>query len=474
MLYYYSPSAYRILLFSTMVLHRTCVVSARAATTNAAFQVEAAVIGAGVIGLAIARSLAVTLGKEVIILDRAGAIGTETSSRNSEVIHAGLYYPSNSLKAKFCVEGKHMLYEYCQSRNIAHQNCGKLIVATQQEHHPIQQEIKEENQKKLVSLQQRAIQNGVHDTQIISAQQVQELEPEVQCLGALWSPSTGVVDSHSFMLSLLADAEDHGATLALHSGIVSDHDENSNRPPGDNIDNNFSANSGDGIYLPLDDDAFLQCKIVVNSAGLWAHHVAKAIHKQLQYNSSRCSPQKSKFSSSSSSSSWKIPTQYFAKGNYFRLQGCKNPFRHLVYPLPEPGGLGVHATLDWTGTSLKFGPDVEWIDPTVVTSADDIDLRPNPQRADGFYDQIRKYWPNLPDDSLVPDYAGIRPKLHHPSLATSPEQQQLSSSFFDFTISTPKEHGIPGLIHLFGMESPGLTSSMAIGEFIAQEVQSWD
>ncbi|CAB9499404.1 L-2-hydroxyglutarate dehydrogenase, mitochondrial [Seminavis robusta] len=370
-----------------------------AAVPSAAFQVEAAVIGAGVIGLAIARSLAMA-GKEVIILDRAGTIGSETSSRNSEVIHAGLYYPQASLKARFCVEGKLALYEYCQSRSIPYQKCGKLIVATQ----------KEQLETKILDLQQKAVQNGVLDTRILTTKEdVQVLEPNIQAVGALWSPSTGVINSHSFMLSLLADAEDHGATLAT----------------------------------------------VVNSAGLWAHQVAQSIH---HYNNHNC---------------WSIPRQYFAKGNYFQLEGCnssKNPFTHLVYPIPEPGGLGVHATMDWSGQSVKFGPDVEWIDVTTTTEPDGIDLMPHPQRAQGFYEQIRKYWPDLPDNSLIPDYAGIRPKLHHPSLDID---HGAAAPFHDFYIAGPEQHGVPGLIHLFGMESPGLTSSIAIGDYITQQVQSW-
>ena len=453
------------------------------ASKSAAFQVEAAVVGAGVIGLAIGRALA-KAGMEVIILDRAGSIGSgalcsgcvqgwycscfinvymyilqtipacrtlngglanvmtrlETSSRNSEVIHAGLYYPSDSRKADFCVQGKHLLYSYCKSRNIPYRNCGKLIVATQK--------IQLETQQ-LPSLQQHAIRNGVHDTKILTPEDVSVIEPHVDCAGALWSPSTGVVDSHSFMLSLLADAEDHGATLALYSNLSANRcEEMAGEPPSD-----IDGNVDDGILLQIDDNTWLQCKTVINSAGLWAHQVARAIHHTNR---------------SSASPSYTVPRQYFAKGNYFRLEGCTNPFHHLVYPLPEPGGLGVHATIDWSGQGVKFGPDVEWVN-VAVEDPGDIDLTPRPERSNGFYEQIRKYWPGLPDHALAPDYAGIRPKLHHPSLSSNGD-----SPFHDFLISTPDHHGIPGLIYLLGMESPGLTSSMAIGDYIAQQVKSWD
>lgn len=330
-----------------------------------------------------------------------------------------------------------MLYEYCQARNIPYQKCGKLVVATH----------KDQLATQLPSLQQHAIQNGVNDTRIITPKDVSALEPDVQCVGALWSPSTGVVDSHSFMMSLLADVEEHGGTLATHSNIVipeNDSDEE--------IVDTESDVEKDGIYLPVNDDTWLRCQTVINSAGLWAHHVARTLH---HYNLA-------------SSKSWTIPRQYYAKGNYFRLEGCKNPFQHLVYPLPEPGGLGVHATIDWSGQSVKFGPDVEWISAD-LEYPEEIDMTPNPARANQFYNQVRKYWPNLPDDALVPDYAGIRPKLHHPSVQSNANS---NVPFHDFWIATPEEHGVPGLIHLFGMESPGLTASMAIGESIAQQVKS--
>jgi len=412
------------------------------ASTPAAFQVEVAVVGAGVIGLAIARALAKN-GKEVLILDRADAIGSETSSRNSEVIHAGLYYPEDSLKAKFCVEGKQLMYDYCESRHINYNKCGKLIVATQ----------KQQLETQLPNLQQQAIRNGVSDVQMLTPEDVSVLEPSVKCFGALWSPSTGVLDSHSFMLSLLADAEDYGATLALHSSLQSSTSTGREEPEHsqDAIINDTGSAGGKGILLQLDDDTQLECQTVINSAGLWADLVARVIHRNNR-----------------SPTNYIVPQQYYAKGNYFRLQGCKIPFQHLVYPLPEPGGLGIHATIDWVGTSVKFGPDVEWIS-AEVKDPTRIDLRPHPEQSDTFYKEIRKYWPDVSDGSLEPDYAGIRPKLDHPSLSADGRVP-----FRDYTIVGPEQHGIPGLVHLFAMESPGLTSSMAIGKYIANKVMSWN
>jgi L-2-hydroxyglutarate oxidase LhgO len=386
---------------------------ARVASSSAAYHVDVAVIGAGVIGLAVARSLA-QAGKEVLLLDRAARIGSETSSRNSEVIHAGLYYPPSSLKADFCVKGKQLLYEYCVSRNISHRQCGKLLVATHET------QWKED----LPRLKQQAITNGVLDVKLFSREIVQEMEPQVDCIGALWSPSTGVLDSHSLMVSLLADAEHDSATLALNSEVQ-----------GGSI-------GPFGIQLSVDGTC-IECDAVVNSAGLWADQVARQIH-------------------TNPDSSWQPPRQYFCKGNYFRLQGVKAPFQHLVYPIPEAaGGLGVHATLDWTGQGIKFGPDVEWLEEEA--KPDDIDLKPNSARSDSFYSAVRIYWPGLPDDALVPDFAGIRPKLNHPRVTHTSKPP-------DFVIAGSKQHGVPGLVHLLGMESPGLTSSMAIAEYVKELV----
>lgn len=334
----------------------------------------------------------------------------ETSSRNSEVIHAGLYYPKGSLKGSFCIDGKISVYEYCKSRNIPYNNCGKLLVATHQE----------QLGHELVKLKEHSTQTGV-PVDILSASDVKELEPHVSCVGALWSPSTGVLDSHAFMVSLLADAENHGATLVLHSRVERGHVEQGN------------------IQLFVD-GMMLQCDTLVNASGLWASNLAQHLHEK-----------------------WKPPRQYFAKGNYFRLQTAMLPFSRLIYPIPEANGLGVHATIDFSGTSTKFGPDVEWIEST--TLPDDIDLTPCTSRVDAFYREVRKYWPALPDDSLVPDYAGVRPKLHHPDVLGA-------NGFVDFRIDGPSSHKIPGLFHLFGIESPGLTSSMAIGEHIGNLVDT--
>jgi L-2-hydroxyglutarate oxidase LhgO len=377
--------------------------------TSSACKVEAVVIGAGVVGLAVARALAIS-GKEVLLLDRASRIGSETSSRNSEVVHAGLYYPKNSLKAKLCVQGRQMLYEFCDSRSIAYKKCGKLLVATDAE----------QVRSNLRELQELAVNNGVTDTRLISREELQNMEPEVHAHGALWSPSTGIVDSHSFMVSLLADAEEHGLTLALRSG-VSD-----------------GKIKDDGIHLNVE-GMWISSGLVVNSAGLWAHQVASRIH---------------------AGHGWQPPRQYFAKGTYFQLQG-PSPFSHLVYPVPDKrGGLGVHATVDMGG-QVKFGPDVEWLDPQ--TEPDDIDWTPDPDRAQSFYQAIRRYWPGLADDALVPDYTGVRPKLSHPDMVAS-------MSFQDFAVVKKDVHGVPGLVHLLGIESPGLTSVMALADYIVQDI----
>jgi L-2-hydroxyglutarate oxidase LhgO len=330
-----------------------------------------------------------------------------TSSRNSEVIHAGIYYPEDSLKAKFCVQGKKLLYEFCDSHNITYNNCGKILVATN----------RQQLDQNLPLLQRKSMKNGVLDTELISREDVKFLEPDVECMGALLSPSTGVVDSHSFFLGLQGDAEDHGAALSLNTTVD-------------------DAEIVDGKVFLHADDTWIECDSVINSAGLWAHKTAAMIHN---------------------SHHWKPPAHYFAKGTYFRLQG-KPPFSRLVYPVPENGGLGVHATVDWSGLSVKFGPDVEWLEPGI--DPDDVSLNPNVQRGDKFYDAVRNYWPGLPDGKLVPDYVGIRPKLSHPSLPDT------GVGSVDFQIVGAKSHGVSGLIHLFGIESPGLTSSMAIGKYI--------
>ncbi|MDQ0013049.1 L-2-hydroxyglutarate oxidase LhgO [Variovorax boronicumulans] len=360
-------------------------------------ELDCAVIGGGVVGLAVARALALA-GREVLVLEAEGAIGTGTSSRNSEVIHAGIYYPEGSLKARLCVEGRNALYAYAAERGVPHRRCGKLIVATSAE-----------QVGQLESIRAKAEANGVDDLVQLTAQQAQEMEPQLRCTAALHSPSTGIVDSHALMLSLLGDLENAGGMLALKSPVT-------------------RAECGDrGIVLIAKDGTTLRCRSVVNAAGLRAPALAR------------------RFEGLPSSA---IPTEYFAKGNYFTLSG-RAPFSRLIYPVPEPGGLGVHLTLD-LGGQAKFGPDVQWVE-----SADDLVV--NPARGDGFYAEVRKYWPALPDGGLIPGYAGMRPKISGPGEPAA-----------DFMIDGPASHGVPGLVNLFGIESPGLTSSLAIGAHVAR------
>jgi L-2-hydroxyglutarate oxidase LhgO len=356
--------------------------------------VDAVVIGAGVIGLACARALA-QRGIETLILERHESFGTEISSRNSEVIHAGLYYPTGSLKARLCLKGNQSLYAYCVARSIAHRRCGKLIVATSSA-----------QEEQLDALYAKAQANGIADFKRLSAEQANALEAELYCTAALLSPSTGIVDSHALMLALLADAEQGGAILALRSPFVRAHAES------------------DGIVLEVGGAESMQLKAhrVINAAGLSAQHVASRID---------------------GFPSGLVPPTYYAKGNYYSLLG-RTPFSRLIYPLPEPGGLGVHLTLDLAGQA-RFGPDVEWI------SALNYDV--DPARAERFYSEVRRYWPGLQEASLVPAYAGIRPKIVGPGEDAA-----------DFLFQGPAEHGVPGLLNLFGFESPGLTSCLEIAE----------
>ena len=365
-------------------------------------RVDCVVVGAGVVGLAIARALA-QAGREVIILEAAEAIGTGISSRNSEVIHAGIYYPKDSLMARFCVAGKHALYAFCADHGVPHRRCGKLIVATN-----------ELEAGKLASIEARARANGVDDLRFLSPDEARVLEPALACTGALLSPSTGIVDSHHLMLALLGDAEAAGASLALNAPLL----EGRAREEGIEI--------GVGGADPLT----LSTRLIVNAAGLEAPLIARKISGM---------PQDA------------APSRYFAKGNYFTLT-TRSPFSHLIYPVPEPGGLGVHLTLD-LGGQAKFGPDVEWVE----TINYDVDA----SRGERFYRAIRRYWPDLPDGSLQPGYAGIRPKIVPPAIAAQ-----------DFVVQTPREHGVAGLINLFGIESPGLTSSLALAQHVAEIAQS--
>ncbi|MDM0041921.1 NAD(P)/FAD-dependent oxidoreductase [Variovorax sp. J22G21] len=358
---------------------------------------DCAVIGAGVVGLAVARELALA-GREVIVLEGEGAIGTGTSSRNSEVIHAGIYYPKGSLKAQLCVEGKHLLYDYLIARGLPHRRCGKLIVATSQA-----------QVAQLDAIRARAVDNGVDDLEWLTADQAREMEPQLHCLAALHSPSTGIVDSHALMLSLQGELENAGGVVALKSPVA-------------------GAECGPGsIVLAAVDGTQLRCRSVVNAAGLGAPMLAK------RFDGLRADA---------------VPTAYFAKGNYFTLAG-RAPFTRLIYPVPEAAGLGVHLTLD-LGGQAKFGPDVQWVDSPQ-------DLVVDPIRSEGFYAEVRRYWPALADGALVPGYAGIRPKISGPGEPAA-----------DFMIQGPAQHGVAGLVNLFGIESPGLTSSLAIARRVAQ------
>ncbi len=358
--------------------------------------VECVVVGAGVIGLAVARALAVR-DREVLVLEACSAVGTQTSSRNSEVIHAGIYYAAGSLKARLCVRGRVLLYQYCLDRAISHRRCGKLIVAT----HPSQIPV-------LQSIREKAAMNGVLDLEPLNASQACALEPALHCVGALHSPSTGIVDSHGLMLALLGDLENSTGCLALNSPL--DH---------------VQCAQG-AIVLVAEDGTKVRARCVINAAGLRAPSLAGRI---------------------AGLEACHVPTAYFAKGNYFSLAG-KSPFSRLIYPVPEAAGLGVHLTFD-LGGQARFGPDVEWVD-----SADDLDV--DPRRGDCFYQEIRNYWPALPQGALVPAYAGIRPKIQGPH-----------GEAVDFCIQGPRTHGVAGLVNLFGMESPGLTASLAIGEYVA-------
>jgi L-2-hydroxyglutarate oxidase LhgO len=359
--------------------------------------VDCVVIGAGVVGLAVARALALA-GREVLVLEACSAIGTQTSSRNSEVIHAGMYYATGSLKSQLCVRGNALLYDYCTERNIAHRRCGKFIVATT----PGQL-------AQLEVIRARAVANGVTDLVLLEPAQAQAAEPALQCVGALHSPSTGIIDSHGLMLSLLADLEQAGGVLALNSPL----------------DQAECAQAA--IKLLANDGTRLSARTVVNAAGLQAPALARRF-AGLDLNH--------------------VPQAFFAKGNYFTLAG-RSPFSRLIYPVPEAAGLGVHLTLD-LGGQARFGPDVQWVD-----SPDDTRVQPG--RGDAFYAEVRKYWPALPDGALQPAYAGIRPKINGSNEPTR-----------DFWIQGTKDHGVPGLVNLFGIESPGLTSCLAIGEMVTE------
>ena len=356
------------------------------------------VIGAGVVGLAAARALSLR-GVEVVIVERAGAIGTETSSRNSEVIHAGIYYPQGSLKARLCVEGRQRLYDYAVARGIPHRRCGKLIVATSVA-----------QLSTLDAIRAQAAGNGV-TLDPLTAAQAQALEPALACHGALSSPETGIIDSHALMAALLADAEAAGAVLSLGTAVTRVE----------------AGTDGFVVHTEMAGEAFaLAADRVVNAAGLWASEVARCIQGLDPAH---------------------IPDTRYARGSYYAAPG-RPAFSRLIYPVPEPGGLGVHLTLD-LGGAMRFGPDVEWIDA--------VDYQVNPARCLHFETEIRRYWPGLPEGVLEATYCGIRPKLSGPGEAAA-----------DFRIDGPEIHGLAGLVNLYGIESPGLTASLAIGHCVAQ------
>jgi L-2-hydroxyglutarate oxidase LhgO len=363
-------------------------------------RVDAVVIGAGVVGLAVGRALA-QAGREVIVTEAQAAIGQGVSSRNSEVIHAGLYYAPGSLKARLCVRGKELLYELCASHGVEHRRCGKLTVANS-----------DEEVRALRGLQDRAAANGV-PVEFLDAAEAKALEPALRCVAALHSPSTGIVDSHGFMLALQGDLERAGGMVALGSQAASAR---------------LSSRAGEPHLLRFADGSELACDLLVNAAALHACALAR-----------RFEGLEARF----------VPREWFAKGNYYALAG-RSPFSRLIYPAPADAHLGTHLTLD-LGGQAKFGPDIEWLD---VATPEEIDYRVDPGRAEGFYAEVRRYWPGLPDGALAPSYSGVRPKIHGPHEKAA-----------DFRIDGPVLHGVTGLVNLFGIESPGLTSALAIGEF---------
>jgi L-2-hydroxyglutarate oxidase LhgO len=367
------------------------------------FSCDAVVIGAGVVGLGVARQLAMT-GLETVILEKNEHFGMETSARNSEVIHAGIYYPKNSRKAEFCVRGRDMLYRFCESHGVGHKRLGKLIVATHAD-----------QSGKLAGIARQAADNGVTDLKPLSRAEIAALEPNLFAVEGLLSPSTGIIDSHQYMLALLGGAESNGASLVRKAQVTA------------------IERSADGYALRIENagNVFtLQARVLINSAGLWAQHVAELIEALPR-----------RF----------VPPLRLAKGNYATLS-IKSPFQHLVYPVPEPGGLGVHLTLD-LGGQARFGPNVQWLE---SNDPAEIDYAVPSSIAKEFAPRIAQYWPAIREEMLAPGYSGVRPKTAGPE---NPIQ--------DFQIDGPAVHGLPGLVNLFAMESPGLTSSLAVAEHVA-------
>ncbi|WP_417568565.1 NAD(P)/FAD-dependent oxidoreductase [Marivibrio halodurans] len=363
-------------------------------------RVDCVVIGAGVVGLAAARALAMA-GRDVVVLEALDLIGSVTSARNSEVIHAGIYYPTGGLKHRLCLEGKRRLYDYCETRGVPHRRCGKLIVATS-----------EAENGTLEGILAKAEANGVEEMRMLSAAQTSAMEPDLACTAALWSGSTGIVSSHDLMVAYRGEAEDHGAMIAFNTPVL-------RGAAGD--DGRIAIETGGDSPIRLEAD------LVVNAAGLGAQGVARAVEGV---------PADS------------IPPLFLAKGNYYGLTG-RAPFTRLIYPVPVAGGLGVHLTID-LGGQARFGPDVEWIE------QEDYDV--DPARAESFYEAVRRYWPGLRDGALIPGYAGIRPKIAKPG-----------GSGEDFIIQGPEDHGLPGYVALYGIESPGLTASLAIADRVVEK-----
>lgn len=360
-------------------------------------KLDCVVIGAGVIGLAVARALALA-GREVIVHEANDCIGSGVSSRNSEVIHAGIYYPSASLKARFCVDGRNRLYDYCKAHGVPFKRCGKFVIATS-----------EQQQAGLQTILENARANGVGDIVPLDKAEMRSREPQLRCFSALWSPSTGIIDSHAYMLALQGDLEDAGGAVVFNSAVTGGMAKN------------------EKLLLDVHDngDKFrLTASTVINCAGIDGDKLARAIE---------------------GIKSEAIPEYSYARGNYFSYSG-KAPFTSLIYPVPDEYGLGIHVTLDMSG-NIRFGPDVEWIDK--------IDYEVNPDRGELFYEAIRSYWPDIKDDSLFPAYSGIRPKINGKGLPA-----------VDFCIQDENEHGVAGLINLFGIESPGLTSSLALADYV--------
>ncbi len=367
-----------------------------------ATDVETVVVGAGVVGLAIARALA-RQGHEVLVLERHERIGTETSARNSEVIHAGLYYPPGSLRAKLCVAGKALLYDFCAETGVAHARCGKLLVATQ-----------DVEIAKLEAIAANAAKNGVDDLRRLSAAEARALEPEVACVAAYLSPSTGVIDSHALMLALEGHLTAQGGTVVLNTTVTG-----------------LTAQEDAGFRietLSAGERSALTAKNLVLAAGFGGTELGRMLTYRQDY---------------------RVPRTHPAKGHYFALSG-RAPFKHLVYPMPQGAWLGVHLTLDVTGRA-KFGPDIEWKDEVTYDFED-----PEGERRITFEHEIRRYWPGLPAGALQPDYVGVRPKIYRQGEPAA-----------DFAIHGAREHGLARLVALYGIESPGLTSSLAIGDYVA-------